>query len=1033
MDLDFNRLAAKRRTHFKENRLGVAPQKQDVRFRRAKACLERETPDYETALVLYDKIDDFDHPEFLELMGDIFSDENSPVYNLEEAKTFYKGAYAFNPEVEGQKSTARKLLKAYKALNISKQTDLYQLHQEQVVFDCVLFLCGHSEEPELFQVEDSVVKAPYIIATYAGAGKGMPQDHEAAVQMYEAYVNNVDRGYLAEAYQNLAIRRAFGLGVDADIHKAATIAKTGFFMLEGQNKQQLKHHAQLLENLAKNAYTYDYLEQYAPRIAQGAWAFFDLVRTSGIPNDAIELIAALAYQEDWADKENWRSIYHQAEHKYGSGPSRISYSGLSPAVSEFNPEMLNREKDRLLITPFRLKLYQYFKDKGWGFPPVDQEERLNFSNKLVSKVPPDYESALILFDSKEDGEHSNWLLNVGYIYNQHINNPFFDPVKSFDYYYKASELGNSAASYNLALKYLSGKETEIDLDAAIYWFNRSKEQGSLNAEYQILALSINQDKRYYDPNESQFRKSLYEKIMNLADKGDFYALHKAANIFAAGRECRKTDSKVIELYDIAINRPHSSHEQDTKYGMVWCYALRSYLGIGTKVDIKKCFALLNEIPEKSNSIYITQLLSEDVKKLKDIIENEKGKPESYGRLKSFIQDMYQTPYRLTINTASNEMLDVFWCVNKLAENEEWLERYQWQDFLREVQAKLMGIEYSDVLKSTLFEGPRYNPQASNGLPVLGVWERPSEDERNVEKSFLEKGSYVPEAGIVKFKGVSLNKEGTLTFDFTKASDRPAYLLAEDFEVALTLAFGDPKGVSRPYLSLENPNRHGIHDKYAAFKFKEWNPAWLGYTDLGRTLYMTDQLIGRFCWLPREFDIGSPDITFSPQAADFAYNLVEDIALTGGRSGEGAYSRVMLVPEHITWKPETNKDGFLTISVPEVQMRIDGDYIIQGESKDKDLHRAKNDDFYQQGRTVNKLTRRYNDIAAMMPAFARAQELMALLHATRTMREIMDHNDMSLDSAYLKRIRERHSYYESLPPLPLHEQLCVPLPLEHKRI
>ena len=377
-------------------------------------------------------------------------------------------------------------------------------------------------------------------------------------------------------------------------------------------------------------------------------------------------------------------------------------------------------------------------------------------------------------------------------------------------------------------------------------------------------------------------------------------------------------------------------------------------------------------------------------------------------------------------------MDILWSLHELASGEEWADRYKWQDVLRKVQARTMGLRYEDIMASTLFEGPRYNPTAKNGMPVLGVWEPPSPNEATVERQMIDSGSYVPEAGIVKLKGVFGNPDGTLTFDFIKASDSPALLVAEDFEVAMVLAFGDPEGLLHPYLSLEDPNRYGIKDRYKTFNFKEWNPHWLGYTDLGRTLYMTDQLIGRMCWSPREFDIGAADKTFDPRAQKFALDLVEDISMTGGRSTSASYARVMLLPENISCPVSKDAAGRLHAEVREVKMRVDGDYILIGSGKSKDVQLATNDDTYMQGRTVNKLTRRYNDIAAMMPVFARAQELMALMHATRKLREQGPKHGFTLSAELQEKVTARYNKLQKMPPLPRHEKLCVPLPLEYKR-
>lgn len=700
------------------------------------------------------------------------------------------------------------------------------------------------------------------------------------------------------------------------------------------------------------------------------------------------------------------------------------------------------------------KREDYFRLKKLGTPPSDRDDRRKMALDFAKRIPPDYETAIMLFDPEEDQHDSSWLLIMGYILDKDHNNPYFDSEKSFIFHLQASKLGNAVASYNLYCKYSNGSEDKIDIEAATYWIKKSIEQGGVNYNYNLAILEEEHDPRSYDITEVDFRNGIRDKVWLATESNNLNAIsycvkkmgfkHKQ---FKAREQnisllyMHDTDSDIINYYRFIIGRVPNVTEEVAKYSMMWQYSLRMYLGLGVPQDTTKARLLLALIPEKTNHTYINQTLNRNVARLKAIIKVELENDSLFENCRTDIHHLYtgRIDYQLVAEQAEKKSssftnaysvyIDLLQCLNSLAFGEQWHDRYEVQKGLQAVQAKKIGSDYERIVKSTLFMGPRYNPISENGLPVLGVWEPPSANTEITERHMVDTGAYVPEAGVVKFKGVMGNPDGTLTFDLIKASDSPAFLVPEDFEVALVMAFGDPEGMLHPYLSLEDPSRHGFDDKYNVFKFKEWNPHWLGYTDLGRTLYYTDQLIGRICWTPREFDIGSPDVTFDPQSSEFALELVEDITLTGGRSGAGVYSRVMLKPEHITLQIDINKLGQLSISVTEVKMRVDGDYIIQGEGKDKDLHLSLNDDMYAQGRTVNKLTRRYNDIAAMMPVFVRAEELMGLMHSIRELRN----QGFKLHPDIQARVTKRYQEYQALPPLPKHEQLCVSLPLIHKRI
>ena len=94
-------------------------------------------------------------------------------------------------------------------------------------------------------------------------------------------------------------------------------------------------------------------------------------------------------------------------------------------------------------------------------------------------------------------EFYNWLLNdqndsnstylLGY-FNYHGIGTIVNKQKAFGLYQKAANMENSMAQYNLALMYKNGKGVGKDVDQAIYWYNKSAENGEQVAQRNLTKL-----------------------------------------------------------------------------------------------------------------------------------------------------------------------------------------------------------------------------------------------------------------------------------------------------------------------------------------------------------------------------------------------------------------------------------------------------------------------------------------------------------------------------------------------------------------
>jgi TPR repeat protein len=95
----------------------------------------------------------------------------------------------------------------------------------------------------------------------------------------------------------------------------------------------------------------------------------------------------------------------------------------------------------------------------------------------------DYNKAFELFKQSAEGGCLDGIMMLGYCYNEGIGTKI-DKQKAFELYQNAANLGDITAQYNLALMY----EKENDIDKAIYWYEKSAEQGDTDAQDKLKTL-----------------------------------------------------------------------------------------------------------------------------------------------------------------------------------------------------------------------------------------------------------------------------------------------------------------------------------------------------------------------------------------------------------------------------------------------------------------------------------------------------------------------------------------------------------------
>jgi hypothetical protein len=697
------------------------------------------------------------------------------------------------------------------------------------------------------------------------------------------------------------------------------------------------------------------------------------------------------------------------------------------------------------LTPLQKMREGYFRTKGIRasmkseiFCPLKANERALLSQALGYQIPPDNEARIMLFDPNIDFNNSLAFSVMGYVYDQIHFNPYFNPLISFSSNLIASNLSDAGACCNIGFKYKTGTLGEVDYKSAAYWFQRAYDHSK--APQFLCALFGSMREQDFSSQEEfhRSRKATWNKIYNEYKSRGKPDGHSLAYVLSYGAQY--CDSRInYNAYQECIEVDNQEWGNVDKYSACLYYSIRLYIGLGVERDIERAVQYLSMIPEQSTNLTVKNHLFQRAKELLELIENERQISSNvYADICKDICHVYEekTPLSTLHHLVKAGDLNhkrihpkILEFVSSLAARENWRTKDEWHDVWKEAAAQANGIDLSQVWKSTLITGPRYNKIGDNSLPILGAWEKASIDMPASERDRETIGSYVPAAGIRSFNGLRGINSGSIEWDLSFDPSLPAMLIPEDFDVCLALVFGARDGrIVMPSLSIEKLNARGMKDDTGVICYKEWSPEWLAHTDFGRTLYVTDYLIGQACWGPENFQIGNEDNGVSQQFQLFATAFVEDICRTGGYQGDGGSLRVMLKPEHMKLNVcsfVVGRDKVWEISVEEAKMRVDGSYILEKDGTENRLV-ALNDTTFTQGRKVQKLTDRYNDVATLMPVFERARQMSALLYSLVKLKEEGFKPSHELDQ-YAYQVLKK---FNSMDHLPNHEMVFIHPPFPY---
>ncbi|GBB92357.1 hypothetical protein RclHR1_00020060 [Rhizophagus clarus] len=182
--------------------------------------------------------------------------------------------------------------------------------------------------------------------------------------------------------------------------------------------------------------------------------------------------------------------------------------------------------------------------------------------------------------------HGDAQYNLGLFYKNGIGTEK-DIKKAIYWYQKSAENGNKIAQYNLAMCYEYGDGIRKNKIKAFEWYKKSAEQEYSNAQYH-LGLCYK-----YDISEKDLKKKIYW-YQKSAENGNKIAQYNLAICYEYGDGIRKDEIKAFEWYKKSAEQEYSN----AQYYLGLCYKY----GIGTEKDLKKAIYWYQKSAANGNKI-----------------------------------------------------------------------------------------------------------------------------------------------------------------------------------------------------------------------------------------------------------------------------------------------------------------------------------------------------------------------------------------------------------------------------------------------
>lgn len=694
--------------------------------------------------------------------------------------------------------------------------------------------------------------------------------------------------------------------------------------------------------------------------------------------------------------------------------------------------MLNNVREQVSLDQAAIIGTDISKRRFLGKSGITVPEMYDERKFLASEMPfmpsnsfrglPTAKAQFMLFDPSRDKLDDEWIHIIANFYDDGDSILFKPEISNQLYAYSALNhegfLG-ACAALHLGKKFLFGHEREIDIDVAANWFEIALDKG-----HSLAKLFLSDIYQNYHPHYgSAGFESFTERVDSLLEDEQVVPLLYR---HTTGKLARGTDA-VFQQTAVDTFHKLANGLSPLKITGQWHIALRSFIGIGLERNLTTVQRYIDQLPDIDDAVSSDITFVSEKGKLQKIIDSAQT-PE--------LRDAYKRAAKAVCNWYANEdngalldaeiaatpihmqraIRDTLWISSDLAKKEGWRIRSAIGRKLYDQRMQQVAITYDELKESALIMGPRYNRIGHNGLPVLGVWEPPSPDRSDAMREMTSRGSYVPPPGAGIYRGLKTTPDGFIRFNCSMSGQKPALLTQEDFDVAMLLAFSDDAKVIWPSLSIESVDK-SMTDGHDLFVAKEFSPDWMGHTDFGRTMYITDVLCGALAWNPTSFPVASGNTEHEKNRYENITKFLRNIEWTGGRHTRSSSARVMLRTEHHHIEGLAPKlvDGqhIWDIGVKDVRMRVDGSYILRRTDGDENRLVALNDSTYHQGAVAEKLTKSYDYIAELMPVFERARQLMGLLYSLSELRSAgFTPNPRLIDA-----LQGKHEAYAQRPPLP----------------
>ncbi|MBN8520335.1 MAG: hypothetical protein J0L77_00360 [Alphaproteobacteria bacterium] len=687
-----------------------------------------------------------------------------------------------------------------------------------------------------------------------------------------------------------------------------------------------------------------------------------------------------------------------------------------------NPDF-QRELDKIaqdqaeILKPFGGSKVSYFHAKGVFY--VESEVGRSYAIGKILKQNPVDDLAIFSFFSIDYHRSSRiWISHMAKKFAKR-DSPIYRPSAVFPFLLQAAILGETRLYERVAKYYMYGGEgVDKDYEKAAYWFLKHFELDP-NMDYEksaysflkdfeldpnlmtcLTVMKIFRDALGFDAGQTHaFPPSIAQMIVKAAEIDSDNILdgtlkYTAATFLVDGYAVERNEALAVQYYKDLLRK-----DANINFFPLRALVIRYALGLGIQADVEKAKKLLADHPDKRCDCHnyyapIDELLlnahKPEYQAIIQLIRTVYHHEDAPQLILQSIQEHYSETTRANFLVLN--------AMKSLARTENWGNVNGWVDAMYHTRLSYYGFNPEKVIQDTWRLGPFYNAVARNGLPVLGELHH-----EHFGTPQMPDGLPI-EPGIIAFHGLTTTPDGQIKFKFSTDEASPAYLLPEDIDAALVLAYGY-RTFQWPSIDIsQHPSNHG---SLAEAQLKGVEPAWLIETPIGPTLYITDFLGGRLAWDFKEFDISDSDLgnkgkrlveqlksIDAPEAflnPTWAINVnAKDVILSidecNNLRDPGKFW--LFGKDHLAKLNQVFKlqEKAYDVTVSKVIMRISGGYKNKDNSENDRKWLFQDDMRFRHNQICAKLTEEFDTVAEIIPVYERLRQFTGLIYALHAVRE-----------------------------------------------